>query len=376
MLERMQRERRNLALLLILTLALFLAWSIRAALNPLLLGYLAAFVLHPVVARLERAGWSRRAAVNLTFVASFLLVGVVAFLMALQARAFVVELAQDPEVEARLREELLRLRGWVAKLLGPEAVPDPESIDLAALRAWLQERLLENREAAQAMGKQGLLAAGQTLRFLGALLGTLVLVPLYAYFLLFELARVHAFVQRYLPAAQRERITSAAAQIGEVIASFLRGRLGIALLKGALLALGFWIVGLRYPLFFGLMAGFLSIVPLLGPSVGFLLAFLAGLIDFGLLETTARVGTVVIVGEVVEGYLLVPKILGDSLGLHPMVVIFALLAGGSALGMFGVLIALPLTASLMIVARAFVLPALKKWADEDSARPPAAPAEP
>jgi predicted PurR-regulated permease PerM len=114
-------------------------------------------------------------------------------------------------------------------------------------------------------------------------------------------------------------------------------------------------------------SGFLSLVPFVGSFLGFLVAFSMGLLpaDSEFLGTLIRTGVVFGLGEMVEGYVLVPKILGNSLGLHPVVVMVSVFAGGAALGMFGLLIAIPLTASLVIVTRELVLPALAQFADED-----------
>jgi predicted PurR-regulated permease PerM len=109
--------------------------------------------------------------------------------------------------------------------------------------------------------------------------------------------------------------------------------------------------------------GFLSLVPFVGPLLGFGAAFLIGLVDHEILSALLRTGLVFGLAEVVEGYVLVPKVLGDSLGLHPVVVLVSVMVGGAALGMFGLLLALPLTAAIVIIARELVLPALKDWAE-------------
>jgi len=192
-----------------------------------------------------------------------------------------------------------------------------------------------------------------------------LLVPLYAYYLLFELGRLHTFVRCYLPKRDRERLTGVADQIGVVVASFFRGRLAVCFVKGLILSIGLWIAGVDYAFLFGMLSGFLSLIPFFGPFIGFVAAFTIGILDHSVVGSLIRCGIVFGVAEVLEGYVLVPKILGDSLGLHPLVVIFAMLAGAAALGMFGILIALPLTASLVILFRELVLPALQKWADEE-----------
>ncbi len=154
-------------------------------------------------------------------------------------------------------------------------------------------------------------------------------------------------------------------QIGEVLSNFFRGRLLVCLCKGSILAIGLWAVGIRYPILIGLGTGFLTLIPFIGSLVGFVVALLFGFIDYEVLEALWRAGLIFLLAEGIENYLLIPKILGDSLGLHPIVVIFSLLAGAASLGMFGLLIALPLAASLVIVAREFVLPVLADLADQD-----------
>jgi predicted PurR-regulated permease PerM len=168
-----------------------------------------------------------------------------------------------------------------------------------------------------------------------------------------------------MPRRDRERITRIGRQIGEVLANFFRGRLLVCVAKGSFLALGLAIAGVDYALLLGLGTGFLSLIPFVGSMIGFIMALLVALIEHSVGGAVLRTGIVFLAAEGLENYILIPKIMGDSLGLHPIVVIFAIMAGGAALGMFGLLIALPLTASLVILAREFLLPVLAELADRD-----------
>jgi predicted PurR-regulated permease PerM len=245
------------------------------------------------------------------------------------------------------------------------------------LRAALEEwgaALLADENMSQTRDT-GLAWAGVVLAFLQRLFGSilafgtlLVLLPIYTYFLLFELERIHRFVRHYMPAGERTRLSRVGAQIGEVLANFFRGRLLVCLLKGLGYALGLWIAGIDYALLIGLGTGFLSLVPFVGSVVGAVLACLIGFLSHDLVGTLWRVTVVFVVVELIENYLLVPKILGDTLALHPVVVIFAIRAGGAAFGMFGLLVALPVTASLVILAREFLLPTLEQIARGDGPR--------
>lgn len=402
MLERLSPTRRNLALLVLAILVLWFCWSIRAVLNPLLIGYLLAYILHPFVVWVEQHGFSRRAAVNLIFFAGFLLATAVTLGLVLEARDLAYEViarfkpeaeevivpdpgdaavggpdeALEPEAPPQatptLDERIEEFNSQLAEWLPEGMAPHIELPDLSALREAAREFLAEHGDEVASAAGASAKAAGRAFSFAGAFLGKLVtlgglffLVPLYTYYLLFELGRLHGFVRRYLPVRDRERLSQTAESIGKVLASFFRGRLGVCLVKGFLLWLGLWAVGIPNAFLFGMLSGFLSLIPFFGPFLGFVAATSVGLLEHGVIGSLVRTGIVFGLGEVLEGYVLIPKILGDSLGLHPLVVLFAMLAGGAAMGMFGILIALPLTASLVIVAKEFVLPAMRDMADED-----------
>jgi predicted PurR-regulated permease PerM len=375
MLERLSPARRNLALAALAALSLWFAWQIRSVLNPLLVGYLAAFVVHPLVVRIEKRGFSRRTAVNLTFASGFLLATGLGLGVFFQVRALAVEVYRSATINpaqgeqeaaepnpAFLESLQLRLDEFSASL-------QKVGIELGPLKVQDLPKLLQEH-GGQAAGA-GLSAAGQGVRFLWGFLGRgvelgafLILVPLYAYYFLFELGRLHGFLGRHLPRRDRARIQRVGTRIGGVVASFFRGRLSVALLKGLCLSLGLWVAGIDYALFFGMLTGILSIVPFLGSLAGFFLATTFGVIEHGVLGSLGRTAAVFLAGEMLENYVLIPRILGNELGLHPMVVIASILAGGAAFGMLGVLVALPVVASTVILVEEFVLPALRAFAEE------------
>jgi predicted PurR-regulated permease PerM len=375
MLERLTPLWRNLALALLFALVLWFAWTIRVVLNPLLLGYLCAYILHPLVVRLERRGFKRRSAVNLIFLAGMLACTLLAVALWNQGQTLMRDVFQNEALAERLRAQFehakVAIDAWLHKLSPEYVLPD-----WATLQQWFQDLVTSfgsgDGQAAQ-VGGAGLAAVGGAGQWLISFFGNvlsflllLVLVPIYAYFLLFELKRVNAFVARYLPKSERQRILRISDDIGQMLASFFRGRLLVCLLKGVFLALGMALCGLPYALLFGLGSGFLGLVPFIGAATGFLGALLVATLDpdQGLVPALWKCGIVFGLAEIIEGYVLLPKILGNSLGLHPIVVLFALMAGGVALGFFGVLIALPLTATLVILVRELVLPALAGVADD------------
>ncbi len=407
MIERLSPTVRNLALVALFFLIGWFLWSVRSVLNPLILGYLLAFVAHPLVLRLEKRGWKRRRAVNFIFGAALVLLTLVAAGIYFQGRGLARELVSDQGLGLKVRERVEQAAeqyhdeiSWVIQYLPKPAnesrgdgrasvkpldgavQPDPKSAetdviapgDKAAdlkrqIREWWSSWISDD-STADAAGLGTKLGTGAVFLFqqvFGNILavGTLlILLPIYTYFLLFELERIHRFVARYLPRRDRERLVRIGSQIGEVLANFFRGRLLVCLAKGTFLAVGLWITGVDFALLLGLGTGFLSLIPFVGSAIGFVMALLVAMLEHSLGYAFVSVGSVFFLAEGLENYLLIPKILGNSLGLHPVIVIFSLMAGAASLGMFGLLVALPLTATLVILGREFLLPVLADLADE------------
>ena len=481
MLDRLSKKKRNIALLVVLALIGWFFWTIRGVLNPLILGYLLAFVLHPAVLHLERQrGWGRQRAVNVIFLVAALFITGTFLGLYYQGREIVASVTAEPgkadvftQAEARVDAFLARMREWSERfsrkeepeeepeegapvdggtaegapaamppadaapssppagegsgeaptepaptepaLAGdapdsdvadaqvdsatdapPRSAPEPSggahggptaytsepsraerhavaTKDLTVrelIQAWWKGYSARTDGGATALALENAPAVIVVLvNFFGSIMSLaalLLLLPLYSYFLLFELERIHRFVRRHVPKDERERLTRIGTQIGDVIANFFRGRLLVCVLKGAFLAFGLAVLGGPYPIFFGFMGGLLSLVPFVGPSLTFVLALVFGLQELSLVNAVLRIGGVFLLAELLEGYVFIPKVLGDTLGLHPVVVLVSVFAGGAALGMFGLLIAIPLTAALVILAKELLLPALRQFADEDS----------
>ena len=382
MLRKISPRTRNGLLALVGILLLAFAWMVRSVLNPLIAAYFLAFVLHPLVLRLQNYGWSRKRAVNTIFLTAFLVFGSVSFGIGVQAIQYSQAVsseewqrAQVTKMDAfleRHRETLVSVRDALGY-----PMQDGEAINVSSLYEDVREEFAKASNLAEE-ADPGATRAPLLKFVLGlfgdliALLSFLVLLPIYTYFLLFELERVHTFVQRYVPRHQRAKVSRVGDQIGEVIGSFFRGRLAICMAKGLFISAGLGLMGVHYALLLGMSAGALSLVPFAGPFIGFLAAFLLALQQpegpgspgHDLLNALWRTGLVYGLAEVVEGYYLTPKILGESLGLHPVVVLISIFAGGAAFGMFGILLALPVTASLVILIRVFVLPPLAEFADD------------
>ncbi|MEM9802971.1 MAG: AI-2E family transporter [Planctomycetota bacterium] len=414
MLERLSKTHRNIAFALLAALLAWIAWALRDVLNPLILGYLLAYVLRPAVLWLERKGMGRKAAVNIIFGAFALIATISVVVVAFQAEQVVARAftpapgGEDPvaAAERRIDEVLEDIDGWWNGVFGdeeatgeeavppsePEGEPLPEEATAAAAALETIEAAEEVAEEEEELTVRRLLRSwakdlgarveatgglpvvvGSVFGFLRRLFGGVmsvfgfvVLLPVYTYFLLFELERIHDFIRGYVPKAERERVTRIARKIGSVIANFFRGRLLICFLKGLVIAAGLAIAGVPHGFLLGMTSGFLSLVPFVGPMIGFVVTYLIGLQSMEVVEALLWIAPIFVIAETLEGYVLIPKILGDSLGLHPVVILVAVFAGGSALGLFGFLIAVPLAATVIILVQELVMPAVRDFAEEDS----------
>ena len=378
MLTKLSPTRRNWILAGLGVLAAYFAWQIRAVLNPLIAAYFLAYVLHPLVLRLQGRGWSRARSVNTIFLIAALSWTGVSLGIGAQATHLGQELTTPQWRERQIEKVDLFLEKnqdlvvWVFDSFGAP-LAEGEVPDSRAVFEELQAQLAERSTGTGPVGFSLWERAKRVFGGLVTLLSFIVLLPIYTYFLLFELEHIHAFVRRYLPKRERERISVVSGQIGEVIGNFFRGRLTVCLIKGAVISVGLALSGVDYALLLGMGAGCLALVPFFGPFLAFLAAFLlalqqpasAGGEELTLFGALWRTGLVFGLAELFEGYYLTPKILGESLGLHPVVVLVSVFAGGAAFGMYGVLLALPVTAALVILFREFVLPALAKFADEE-----------
>ncbi len=194
----------------------------------------------------------------------------------------------------------------------------------------------------------------------------LVLVPMYTFYLLYEWSDLKRSVAAYLPGRYRKRILQVVGRIDRAVSSFFRGRLLIALIKGGLISIGLFVVGVKFAFVLGMMAGFLSVIPFVGVIISAIPCMMFVVIDYNAdLYRILGVLAVFSFAEAVEGFVLTPYILGKETGLHPVTLILAMLIAGKLLGMIGLLMAVPLASIVKILFEEFALPVLEELARED-----------
>ena len=179
----------------------------------------------------------------------------------------------------------------------------------------------------------------------------LVIVPVAAFYLLRDwnllVERIHALLPRHIEPV----VVRLVRESDETLGAFLRGQLSVMIILGMLYGVGLWAVGISVGPLIGMIAGLISFVPYLGAIVGVAMGVIAALVQYQDAFHVAMVLVVFASGQLLEGYVLVPKLVGDRIGLHPVAVMFAILAGGELFGFVGVLVALPLAAVIMVLLR-------------------------
>lgn len=184
-----------------------------------------------------------------------------------------------------------------------------------------------------------------------ALLTNLVLIPVVTFYLLRDWDSLIQAVHDLLPRNMEVEISQMASEVDNVLGAFFRGQLMVMMALGLIYSVGLSVVGIEFAILIGMGAGLLSIVPYLGSIVGVLVAAGAAIFQFQDVFHLLMVLLVFGVGQSAEGMYLTPKLVGDQIGLHPVTVIFAVLAGGQLFGFLGILLALPVAAALNVLVR-------------------------
>lgn len=179
----------------------------------------------------------------------------------------------------------------------------------------------------------------------------LLLIPVVLFYLLRDWNRIVKKIDEIIPRHGHRHIVNIVKEIDRVLAEFLRGQLSVMLLMSIYYTLGLWLVGLEFALPIGIITGTLVFIPYLGTVIGLILATAMAFIQFPNIASVAPVWIVLVIGQLLEGLLVTPWLVGDRIGLHPVAVIFALLAFGQLFGFVGVLLALPASAALLVGLR-------------------------
>ncbi|HXM82919.1 MAG TPA: AI-2E family transporter [Burkholderiales bacterium] len=317
-----------------------LVWLLSPILAPFLFAAILAYIFDPLVERLTRRRVPRTLAVVLVLL---LALAVVVALMLVVLPLFYKE--------TRLLME--KLPGFVI-WFNTHAAPWLKSkldldfqLDVGNVTQLGKDMISEN----EALAKHLLSSLKTGGMLLIAILANLVLVPVVLFYLLRDWNQLLDRVDALIPRRVHAKARTIAAEIDAVLAEWLRGQVLVIVIMSVYYVLALWVAGLQFALPIGILTGFAVIIPYVGVITGLILATLAALMQFNDLAGLLWVWLAIGIGQALEGMMITPLIVGERIGLHPVVVIFALLAFGQLFGFFGVLLALPASAALLVALR-------------------------
>ena len=336
-------QKRAAAWLLIAVLAFLALRALGPVLTPFIVGAVLAYALTPLVDRIDEAGrglvprFVAVIVVELLFILA--LVSLALLVVPIVTREVPLMRAQMPALFERLDANL---SPWLAQF-GINVALDVESLKAQVLRY-----LNTNYEDAASRLLSSLKVGGS---FAFALVFNAVLTPVALFYLLLDWDRFVHRVLELVPPRTRPAVDSFTHEADVVLGQYLRGQLLVMLIMAAFYSVGLALFGLDLALPIGIFTGLAMFVPYLGFGIGLVVATLAGLLQFASAKAFLMVAVVYGAGQVIEGFFFTPRFVGERIGLHPLAVIFALLAFAQLFGFLGVLVALPASAVLLVGVR-------------------------
>jgi len=333
-----------------LVLTLFL-WVFREILLPFIAGMALAYFLDPVADRLEKWGASRMLATSIILLL-FILLFIVALMIIVpilgnQMTGFIDRL---PSYIARLQALIATSdSAWVKRIIGEggQSIQNNLNEVMKEGASWLSTLLQQIWSSGKAVVD---------------IISLFVITPVVAFYLLYDWDRMVKQIDNWLPRDHQKTIREISGDINSAIAGFVRGQGTLCLILGLFYATGLTVAGLNFGLLIGLFAGFISFIPYVGSLLGLVLSVGVALVQFWpdwmMISVIAGIFAF---GQFMEGNILQPKLVGQSVGLHPVWLMFALLAFGSLLGFTGLLIAVPAAAAVGVLVRF----ALKRYLESD-----------
>ena len=336
-------QKRTAAWSLIAALTVLSLWLLGPVLTPFVVAAVLAYALTPLVNKLDSLGKGR--------VPRVLAVVVVELLFILAALSLVLLIIPIVAKEIPLMREQVPLlfdtlntglKPWLAQF-GIKV-----SFDLGSLKTLALKYLNTNYEDLFGSLLSSLRLGGSVAL---AVVGNAVLIPVALFYLLMDWDKFVARLLELVPPPLRKVFDSFTNEADAVLGQYLRGQLLVMLAMAIFYAIGLLLFGLDLALPIGIFTGLAMFIPYLGFGIGLILAVLAGLLQFASVKALVMVAVVFGIGQMVEGFFLTPRLVGERIGLHPLAVIFALLAFGQVFGFVGVLIALPTSAVLLVAIR-------------------------
>src|SRR5680860_661356 len=327
------------ALAFVLVILFF--WLFSNVLLPFIAGMVLAYFLDPVADLLERWGLSRMLA-TIVITVTFLVLFVLTLILVIPILA-----SQIAGLIERMPELISKLQALVASK-DNSWLKDNFGIDASSLHSYFNDLLTQGAGFLTKL-LSGVWSSGLAIVNVVSLL---VVTPVVAFYLLFDWDRRIRKIDDWLPRDHQQTIRQIFRDIDKAVAGFIRGQGSLCLVLGLFYGVALTIVGLNFGLLIGLFAGLISFIPYVGSTLGLVIALGVALVQFWPdYFSIASVVAIFIVGQFLEGNILQPKLVGGSIGLHPVWLMFSLFAFGSLFGFTGLLIAVPASAAIAVIVR-------------------------
>jgi predicted PurR-regulated permease PerM len=316
-----------------------LFYLLAPVLTPFVAAGLLAYMGDPFADKLQRLKMPRTVAVVVVFLSTFLLLALLIVLIGPLVKTQINALFQALPDIARQVEQV-----WLPTVLGWLNVEPGEDVGIGAFLARYSDMF-------GSWSGKILLGVGKSGGVLAAAVLSLFLIPILTFYLLRDWDSFMVHLGALVPESQRETVFGLAKETDAVLGAFLRGQILVMLALAGIYSLGLSLIGLKFAVAIGVVAGLVSFVPYLGFVFGIVLAGMTVVLEPNPLWNLVGVIVTFTVAQLIEGAFLTPKLVGDRIGLHPVLVIFAVAAGGQLFGFFGILLALPAAAVLSVLVR-------------------------
>jgi len=317
-----------------------LLYLLAPILLPFIAGALLAYLGDPLVDRLETYNISRTNSVAIVFVV----------VLCILLPFFVILI---PLLEEQLKVFITKIPNYI-HWVGDTFRPMLESVGIAIPKVEIDklgQTLTQEWSVAGGLLKNVLTAISKSGIAVMGWVGNLLLIPVITFYLLRDWDRLVAYVRELMPRNIEPKFTELTKESDEMLGAFLRGQVMVMLALSIIYSIGLTIIGVDFALLIGIIAGIISFIPYMGLIVGIAIAAISAIVETQSFIMVGGVVAVFVVAQVFEGFFLTPMLVGDRIGLHPVTVIFAVLAGGQLFGFFGILLALPISAVLAVLLR-------------------------
>lgn len=337
----LSQDTKRILLWIVVAAALFaVILALAPVLTPFLVAFIFSYILNPGVDWLQRRRVPR-------FIGVALMIGLLGVILVLLALLLIAVLQREiPQLREQVPLLLQKLNSVLAPKLADLGVR--VRFDFPGLRRMLQDRFAASPEDLLQVLFNYVKVSGSALMEVA---GLLFIVPILMFYLLMDWHMVMRRIERLVPRRWVPKVHELSAETDALLSQYLRGQILVMVILAAIYSIGLTIAGFDVGVPVGIFTGLAVFIPYIGFGIGLTLAIVAALLQFGSWYGLGAVAVVYGIGQFVESFYLTPRLVGERIGLHPLVVIFALLAFGQLFGFFGVLLALPTCAVLLVGAR-------------------------